>query len=307
MKAFMRNIRNFFGTTRSQTNAFVLLLIILVISIFSQPLTRWYKSSQPQDFTADKNELDSLLLAWETVKKSASSAESGSTEKQVITYFEFNPNTINKDEFIALGFHDKLASRIINYRSKGGMFRTKADVLKIYGMDSVLYSRLMPYILLPDKIDYTKADKKSFTKREWPVKEKALAFNLNEADTTQLQKTYGIGSVLAKQIIKYRDRLGGFVTHTQLTEVYRLDTVVIQKIMAASYLPDPVVVQKINLNTADEKTLAAHPYFSKKIAAAIVTYRFQHGNFQSVDDLTKINLIDKRTLAKIFPYVTIDP
>lgn len=307
MKALTRIIRNFFGTTRSQTNAFVVLLIILVISIFSQPLMSWYKSSQPQDFTADKKELDSLLHAWETAKASDSATESASNEKQVITYFEFNPNTINKAEFIALGFHDKLAARIINYRSKGGTFRTKADLLKIYGMDSALYSRLTPYILLPDKIEYTKAEKKTFADREKPVKEKAVAFNLNEADTTQLQKIYGIGPVLAKRIIKYRDRLGGFATHVQLTEVYGLDTTVVQKIVAASYLPDPIIVRKINLNTADEKTLAVHPYFSKKIAAAIVAYRFQHGKFQSVDDLSKINLIDKRTLAKIFPYITIDP
>lgn len=307
MKAFTRIIRNFFGTTRSQTNGFVAVLIILVISLFSQPLVRWYKSSQPQDFTADKKELDSLLQAWETEKQLADATESLATEKQIIAYFGFNPNTATKNEFVALGFPDKLASTIINYRSKGGTFRIKADLRKIYGMDSVLYNSLTPYILLPDKIEYTKAEKKPFTEREKFVKEKIVAFNLNEADTTQLQKIYGIGSVLANRIIKHRDRLGGFITHKQLGEVHGLDTTVIQRIITVSYLPDPVVVHKINLNTADEKTFTVHPYFSKKIAAAIVAYRFQHGKFHSVDDLTHIHVIDKRTLAKIFPYVTIDP
>jgi competence protein ComEA len=302
VKLLVRTLRNFFGTTRSQTNGFIMLFLILVVGIFSQPVMRWWESSLPRDFTADKAELDSLLAIWETEKE----IEPTTPEKLPITYFAFNPNAASKDELIALGFPDKLASRILNYRTKGGKFKVKADLRKIYGMDSLLYTAIAPHILLPDKIEYPKSEKKTFADREKPVKEKPVAFNLNEADTIQLQKIYGIGSVLAKRIIKYRDRLGGFFAHAQLTEVHGLDSTVIKKITTASYLPYPVMVQTINLNTADENTLATHPYLSKNIARAIVTYRFQHGKFQSVNDLLHINLIDKRILAKVSPYLTVD-
>jgi competence ComEA-like helix-hairpin-helix protein len=64
--------------------------------------------------------------------------------------------------------------------------------------------------------------------------------------------------------------------------------------------------QTININTADETLLSSHPYFSKKIARAIVSYRFQHGNFKSVDDLGKINLLDAKTIDKIYPYLAVE-
>lgn len=301
MTSLTKAIRNFFGATRAQTNGFVMLLMVIAIAIFSQPLARWWVSSQAQDFSDDKKILDSLVQQWETVPGKSVSVVSENHP----AYFEFDPNTLDKQKFIALGFSDKLAVRIINYRNKGGTFRIKSDLKKIYGMDTVLYQHIRSYILLPDEIVKTLPALK--TTEPFKPKEKPQPFNLNEADTTQLQKIYGIGSRLALRIIKYRDKLGGFVSQRQLNEVYGLDSTVVNRVAAASYLPEQPAVKTINLNTAEEKTLAAHPYFGYRIARAIVAYRFQHGNFKSVDDLGKIPLITKENLGKLLPYVTVDP
>ncbi len=298
-----KTIRNFFGTTRAQTNGFVGLLVIITIAIFSQPLTRWWVSIRPTDFSKDQAELDSLTRLWMVEQKEEQRAE---ISKKEFAYFNFDPNTATKNELISLGFTDKLAARIINYRNKGGRYRVKSDLLKLYGMDSSFYANLVPHILLPETKEKPSFEKKEFSAREKSLKEKAQ-FNLNEADTLQLEKIYGIGPALAKRIVKYRDKLGGFFTQEQLREVYGLDTAVVKRIISASYLPDPANVKRINLNTTDEKTLAAHPYFGRKIASAIVAYRFQHGNFKSVDDLSRIPLIDKNNLGKLFPYITVDP
>ncbi len=297
-----RALRNFFGTTRSQTNGMVAVLLLLSVFIFSEPVTRWYVSTRPHDFSADRAELDSLISLWNT----PSSEENTLTEQRVVTYTAFNPNTVTQQHLLTLGFTDKQAHQLISYRTKGGVFRIKADVLKLYGMDSTLYANISPYITLPDKYEPNRYEKKTFTERIYPEKEKSARFNLNEADTTQLQKIYGIGPVLANRIVKYRNRLGGFVSHHQLKEVYGVDSTVVNRLQHASFLPEPLTVQQLNLNTADEKTLAAHPYLTKNIARAIVTYRFQHGKFQSVDDLARINLLDNVTLAKISPYLTVD-
>lgn len=302
--SFKKTIRNFFGTTRAQTNGFVGLLFVITIAVFSQPLTRWWVSTRPQDFSKDAAMLDSLTRNW---KASEEKQEEVREEGSAIAYFNFDPNAATPEELRSLGFSEKLATRIVNYRTKGGKFRIKADLMKLYGMDSLLYEKIAPYIQLPDQFEKPKFEKKEFADRTKPAKEKPQKFNLNEADTIRLEKIYGIGPVLAKRIVTYRDKLGGFVSQEQLKEVYGLDTAVVKKIAEASYLPDPPGVKKINLNTADEKILAVHPYFGRKIASAIVAYRFQHGNFKSVDDLGKIPLIDKNNLGKIFPYVTVDP
>jgi competence ComEA-like helix-hairpin-helix protein len=303
VKGFKKTIRNFFGTTRAQTNGFVGLLVVITLAIFSQPLTRWWVSSQPQNFSADATVLDSLTRHWKT-DEDQQKAEA-KEEKSTVAYFNFDPNSATEAAFRSLGFSEKLATRIINYRTKGGKFRIKSDMMKLYGMDSILYRKIIPYILLPEQFDKPTFEKKEFAERK--PKEKPQKFNLNEADTIQLEKIYGIGPALAKRIVKYRDKLGGFVSQDQLKEVYGLDTAVVKKIEEATYLPDPPAVKKISLNTADEKILAVHPYFGRKIASAIVAYRFQHGNFKSVDDLSRIPLIDKNNLGKLFPYATVDP
>jgi competence ComEA-like helix-hairpin-helix protein len=305
VNGFRKTIRNFFGTTRAQTNGFVGLLLVITLAIFSQPLTRWWVSSQPLDFSKDAAMLDSLTRTWKASEEKQRAELQ--TEEIAIAYFNFDPNSATQDEFKSLGFSEKLASRIINYRTKGGKYRIKSDIMKLYGMDSVLYRKIVSYIQLPDQLEKPKFEKKEFADRTKPFREKSQKFNLNEADTIQLEKIYGIGPALAKRIVKYRDKLGGFVSEDQLKEVYGLDTTVVKKILEASYLPELPAVKKIHLNTADEKILAAHPYFGRKIASAIVAYRFQHGNFKSVDDLSKIPLIDKNNLGKLFPYATVDP
>jgi competence protein ComEA len=245
--------------------------------------------------------LDSLVAAWYANKIIEEYPVAGHAAHY--TLFRFNPNTVTHDELLLLGFSDRLATRLLNYRTRG-TFRTRRDMLRLYGMDSLFYEALYPFIDLPEKITY---EKKSYAAPSSPAREKSQPFNLNEADTLHLVKIYGIGSTLSKRIIKYREKLGGFVGHHQLGEVYGLDSAVIGRIIAATYLPGIPSVNKINLNTADEKTFAAHPYIGRKLAQAIVAYRFQHGNFKTVDDLRSIALIDKDNLGKLFPYVTVDP
>ena len=242
--------------------------------------------------------MDSLTAQWELQK--VESNYISVDEEIVVTLFDFNPNEVTKDELIGLGFSERLANRLINYRSKGGEFRIKSDLKKLYGMDSIFYKGLFPFIQLPERITYHEKTTPFNTEK------KAIVFNLNEADTTQLQRIFGIGSVLAKRIIKYRERLGGFVSNDQLKEVYGLDSAVVGKIVKASFLTEDFIPRKININTADEAVLSAHPYSSRKIASAIVTYRFQHGNYQSVNDLRKIEIIDKRVVDKIYLYLTVE-
>jgi DNA uptake protein ComE-like DNA-binding protein len=213
------------------------------------------------------------------------------------TLFAFNPNTATPDELRALGFSDRLIKGLTNYRAKGAQFRVKADLKKLYGMDSTFFQRLHPFIQLPASIVYEK-----FVPA---VKSKPEPFNLNLGDSTQFQQVYGIGAVLANRIIKYRERLGGFARTDQLYEVYGLDSTVVEHLLKASFL-DNNSFKKLNINTADEKMLSSHPYFSKKIARAIVTYRFQHGNYRSLDDLSGISLLDEKTMNKIYPYLTVD-
>jgi competence protein ComEA len=289
-------IRSFFGFSRTETNAFLILLPLMVLLIFSEPAYRYWFVRQPQDFTTEKKELDSLMATWKWEKQD--SAVNRNSEREL---FSFNPNIISKEGLTELGFDNTLANRIINYRMKGGKFLLKKDLLKIYGMDSVLYGRLFTFINLPERIE-EKNIVKNFEPKESVV---AVKFDLNTADTSQLIKIYGIGPKLSQRIIVYRNKLGGFVSPEQLKEVYGLDSVVIAELFQKSFIN--FKPRLININTATEKELGDHPYIKYKLAKAITVYRFQHGAYHSIDELKKIALMDDAKFQKIKPYLSVNP
>lgn len=65
--------------------------------------------------------------------------------------FRFNPNTITLDSLQLLGFTQRQAQTILNYRSKGGKFRRREDFARMYTVDSAMYASLEGYIFIPDK------------------------------------------------------------------------------------------------------------------------------------------------------------
>ncbi len=291
LKALLRNV---FGFSRTETNAFLVLLPLMVLFIFSEPIYRYFVIQRTDDFSKERKELDSLTALWDVAKKKDSLV---ATDK---AKFKFNPNIATEEDFVALGFPNNLTQRILNYRQKKGKFIIKSDLRKMYGMDSSLYMELFPFIDLPVQKTplITKEEIKEIKKTEDAL------FDLNQADTAQLKTIYGIGPVLANRIITHRTKLGGFISAQQLTEVYGLDTVVINRLNKKSFIAENFIPAQFNINQADEKTLAAHPYIKYKLAKVLVTYRFQHGNFKTIDDLNQIQTITKETIEKLRPYIT---
>jgi competence ComEA-like helix-hairpin-helix protein len=293
-------IKSFFGFPRSHVNGFIILLILTTLMLFSEPIWHRWTAKSEFDGQADQMKLDSLVALWNSPNDKVVD-DSVSTQ-----LFHFNPNTARDEDLVTLGFSHNLATRIIRYREKGGKFRIKSDLLKIYGVDSAFYDRVYPFISLPRRIEKSKlAEKKSETKNVSGVKKVAEKFDLNNADTSQLKKIYGIGEKLSLRIIKYRDRLGGFVRWGQLAEVYGLDSLVIERLIESATIQEDFKPKKININTASEKQLSSHPYLTG-VAKAIVSYRFQHGNFENVDAIQNVSVINEKSIQRIIPYLTVN-
>jgi DNA uptake protein ComE-like DNA-binding protein len=79
---------------------------------------------------------------------------------------------------------------------------------------------------------------------------------------------------------------------------------VVHRLASSSYIEAGFQPRKLNINTADERELAAHPYLRKTVAKSIVAYRFQHGKFESLEDLRNIHTLEPETIKKIVPYLT---
>jgi DNA uptake protein ComE-like DNA-binding protein len=271
----------------------------MVVIIFSEPVYRYWFTRQPIDYSQDSVRLDSLLAKWkwDTIDTSV--------QKQ-IRLFAFNPNNVSKEELYTLGFSDYLAKRFLNYRAKGGKFIIKSDLRKLYGMDTALYRKLYPFISLPQSKPALEMSTRNNRKTD-STKVRFEKADINIADTAQLIKVYGIGKKLSERIVKYRNRLGGFISMNQLNEVYGLDSAVIGNLTKKFIVEPNFVPYQLSLNSASEKELGTHPYLSFKLAKAIVAYRFQHGKFTNADDLTQIQLMTETDLKKLKPYLTINP
>jgi competence ComEA-like helix-hairpin-helix protein len=137
-----------------------------------------------------------------------------------------------------------------------------------------------------------------------PYPKDNFRIELNSADTFELQQLRGIGPSFARRIVKYRERLGGYIDKSQLLEIWGMDTSRYNSIKEhLSVNPDSI--HPMDLNTVTFKQLLAHPYFPFEITKAIMIYRKDHKMFKNVGELKEIKAIPDSMYRKIRIYVKV--
>lgn len=316
LRQILDQLQDYFGISRKQARGAFLLIILSILLLWSPfVFRRWILPMFPSDVTpVDRQRMDSIVsqLKKETNEQSSGHEDHYIQEKNTLTtpvrLFKFDPNTASIKDLQTLGIAPFIARRIDKFRSKGGKFRKKEDLLHIYDFPQDVYNKLESYIDLP--VQEVKTSK-SYTQKpgqNYPEEKRAyikpviVPFDINTADTTQLIRLKGIGSKLSVRIIKFRDALGGFHSKAQYQEIFGLDSLALSELQQYAGILSPV--RKINLNTASAEEMAQHTYLrNKRINTVIVNYRTQHGPYQSADDLKKIKVIDEKTIEKLAPYL----
>lgn len=313
-----RWIRDYFGFSSSESRGFLVLLFVIAGLLLTPFLLDFLPDKVPP--ANDSQKLDSVVAQLEVstpeeypyeIKEKHSRRSDYHSEKAVsVRLFPFNPNTISAEQWQQLGLPRWMAERILKYRAKGGAFRKKEDLLRIYDFPRDTYQKLEPYIQLPELANTKSSDfapspslpASTLPYSTSPKREKLTRFDLNEADTSQLKKVYGIGSKLASRIIRFRDNLGGFVREEQIREVWGLDSTVVLELLKHGHISNPTTIRKIRINEVKAEEFR-HPYLKPYVAKAIMAYRNQHGAFRSVADLKAVKLLDEQTLKKLEPYL----
>lgn len=84
--------------------------------------------------------------------------------------------------------------------------------------------------------------------------------DLNQASAEEWAELPGIGPVLSRRIVKFRDALGGFASMSQLHQVYGLDSAVIERVRPSLRL-EAQSHRGICLDTITFRSLVRHPLF----------------------------------------------
>ncbi len=306
MQKLKKFIALYFNLSRKETNGFILLCILVLVFIFLPFIFQSVFSSESMLLQSDQEALDSLTTLLESVKEEPYNVNQKNDPKpneNTYSYSAFDPNHSSEEEMTRAGVPAFIAKRMVKFRSKGGVFRTKEDVKKMYGLSEAVYTKLYAFIELPDK----DTAPKQFTSSPVPYQKKqAVPFDLNTVDSIRLLALKGIGPSFASRILKYRNKLQGFISMEQLKEVYGLDSIALQELNTYAFIDKTFIPKKVTINTSDETILLTHPYIGKKFAKIIAGYRQQHGNYTSVEELKNIRSISEQQYLKMVPYLTVE-
>jgi len=280
MKINWEPIKSWFGFSRRERRSTFILLIIICLIIMLRYIV------------PEKN------IAIEYIPTGNSEIENSSATMQakmdISKPFSFDPNTVSYDTLLKIGLASKTAGTLIKYRNKGGKFRTPSDLKKVYGIDDSQARKLMPYVKvktdsLPKQGGHTYNQRKKL-------------LEINSCDSASLVSLPGIGPVLASRIIKYRHLLGGFASVDQLKDVYGLP-IETYDLIKGRLSVDTLAISRININSADYKTLARLPYIEKFEVTSILKYRELKGNISGINELTENKLIGEEKALKVRPYL----
>lgn len=187
--------------------------------------------------------------------------------------FRFNPNTVSIEDLTRLGFSEKQATSIDNYRKKGGRFRRKSDFARSFVVADSVYRRLEPFIDIP-RID------------------------INKADSAAFDSLPGIGGYFAAKMVEFRSRLQGYSSTTQLMDIRNFDE---DKFNGLKDLIECSAPEPYPLWTLPEDSLRRHPYIAGWAQAhGIVVFRQNNPPEKwKVEELRKAGVLDEKNAARL--------
>ena len=303
--------KDFFYYSRSERRAvyfllFLIALLLVAIIFYSK------RDNASFDLAENSAEVDSFLADVKKVKEHSAkeSKDDCSDAHRTGLFFEFDPNSADSIELSRLGLPSYVVKNVLKYRAKGGRFKTSASFSKIYGLTPELFAELEPFIRIPEQLSarkrkqvFPKTDSIRIESHQQPFDKysEGTKVNVNIADTIELKKIPGIGSVIARNIVAYRQRLGGFYDLEQLLEV-RFFT---PELLEWFVLGDSQVNQlRINRESLDR--LRAHPYLNFYQAKIIVEHRKKRGEIKSLSQLSLYEEFTEKDLKRLSAYFSFD-
>jgi len=216
--------------------------------------------------------------------------------------FPFNPNYITDHKGYALGMSLEELDRLFDYRDKNKFINSAEEFQKVTQISDSLLNKIAPYFKFPAWAKTASVIQKKSNQKRSEIYEVG---DLNQATAEELMRVNGVGPTLSKRIVKFRDRLGGFVVNEQLYDVYGLEPEVVQRTLKRFQILQPPVIKKININQATAEELSQLVYINQDMALEIVLHRKRNGPFSSLDELVGVGAFPTDRIERIKLYLTL--
>ena len=296
--------KDFFYYTKSERRVILLLLAIALLLLGIWAVMEYLRPVEVPVTLSESEEIDSFLANLEEQEKIRKS-HTPKNEISVVLQ-PFDPNTADSVLLRQLGLPVYIVRNILKYRAKGGVFRSPESFSRIYGLKEEVYQKLKPYITIAPlvSVSHVRTDTLRQLKDTIPYipkYEEGTIVDLNKADTSILKRIPGIGSTLARMIVVYRQRLGGFYDVSQLQEVPHVGVE-----LNKWFVVTPAGLHKIQVNSASLDKLRSHPYMDFYKAKAIMEYRRKRGKIKGLSQLSMFEEFTEKDLKRLSPYLTFE-
>ena len=311
-------LKEFFYMTRADRRTFICLCSLALVAII------FFGAVSLTDDTSNKIEerKETATVKDESHENADGQGYAVEETNKGSKLFYFDPNTADSTQLLQLGLRPWQVRNIYKYRERGGVYQCKEDFAYVYGLTVKDYKRLEPYIrigadYLPAsslaevrnrKRGYERSSRYASDNGENSpnVERKAYTpkirigehIEINGADTTELMKIPGIGSYYSRQIVRYRNQLGGFVSKEQLLEIEGFPEDAVKYISI-----DESCIRRLRINQLTLSQLKRHPYLNYYQARAISDYRRLRGNIRSISELKLMKEFSSHDIERIGPYI----
>ena len=295
----MNKFKSHFSYSKQERSGiFFLLLIIVALQVVFFVL-KYTTGNIEGNLSIDKETQDKI-----------DALKQNSQQKDSIRIYPFNPNFISDYKGYSLGMSVEEIDRLHAYRAQNKFVNNSVEFQNITKVSDSLLKVISPYFKFSDW-----ANTESVSQKKIPSatiqsgldiqKDNFQIKDLNSATAEDLRSISGIGQILALRIIKFRNRLGGFIVDDQLYDVYGLEPEVVKRTFERFKVLSQPEIEKINVNNATAEEISKLIYIRYNVATRIVEYREVKGTISSFDELTKIEDFPIDKIHRIKLYLTL--
>lgn len=292
------NLKSHFKFNKQERSGifFLLLFLIIVQVVFFLYQTNKYKNSN-------------LLTVDSATQIRIDSLKAASMQTDSVRIFPFNPNFITDYRGYTFGMSVEEIDRLHNFRAGDKFVNSKEEFQNVTKVSDSLLNKISLYFKFPEWTKNNIENRKPRVVQSFNPSNKtnntAEKLDLNSATAIELQRINGIGDKLSARIIKFRDRLGGFLIDGQLYDVYGLKPEVVDRTLLEFTVIDRPKIERINLNEASVEELSQLIYIQKDVAQRIIYYRNLNGGINSLNELINIEGFPSEKIERIGLYLSL--